>query len=95
MIDITKLNIGDKVHYKAHENAKEENGIVKAISYHNDKEVWVVYHCNDDWDNFANYTSALTPIDKLNLGWSHEIEQAKIDAFYADEDLYDSAQYLK
>jgi hypothetical protein len=34
--------------------------------------VRVVYHCAGEWDNFKNYTSALTPIDYLHKGWKHD-----------------------
>lgn len=74
MIDISKLKVGDKVcyqpaHYK--ESGRYENGMVKEIPDHTNTSVRVVYNCAGDWDNFKNYTSALTSLDDLTLGWKH------------------------
>ena len=56
---------GDKVRYVS--LFKRENGIVKEIV---DKaNVRVVYHCNNDWENYKDYTSALTPVVNLRQGW--------------------------
>lgn len=74
MIDIAKLKIGDRVHYIPFEGCDEsqyENGLVKEIPNHTNTEVRVVYSCGGDWDNFMNYTSALTPISKMGMGWKH------------------------
>jgi len=74
MIDISKLKVGDKVcyqpeHYK--NSGKYENGMIKEIPEHTNTSVRVVYNCAGDWDNFKNYTSALTNISDLNIGWRH------------------------
>jgi hypothetical protein len=50
---------------------KWENGIVKEVPQHTLESVRVVYNCNGDWKNYANYTSALTHIRDLILGWKH------------------------
>lgn len=63
------FKVGDKVRYIPYKGAVPKNGIIKEIPNHTDEEVRVVYHCNDEWDNYKNYTSQLTPIDKLILGW--------------------------
>ncbi len=64
------LKVGDKVHYcPTYWKDKTENGIVKEIPEHTTKEVRVVYNCADDWDNYQNYTSALTPLHYLKTGW--------------------------
>ena len=31
--------------------------------------VRVVYNCDNDWENFRNYASALTDLSDLKLGW--------------------------
>jgi hypothetical protein len=68
MIDIAKLHVGTKVHYHpAH--SKGENGIVKELPSHTNKAVRVVYNCAGNWDDYQNYTSALTNINDLTLGW--------------------------
>lgn len=71
MIDITELSIGDKVRYQPeHYGDKEwESGIIKEIREDNIDGVWVVYDCNGDWRNYKDYTSALTNLRDLKLGW--------------------------
>lgn len=73
MIDISKLKIGDKVHYQPDHFRKDEyeNGMVKEIPDFTNESIRVVYNCRGDWDNFMNYTSALTNIRDLKLGWNH------------------------
>lgn len=71
MINISTLKIGEKVHYVSHEGAAPENGRVKEIPDHTNTAVRVVFHCAGEWDRFMDYTSQLTPIDKLKMGWSH------------------------
>lgn len=64
------LVVGDKVHYIPFDGCSEdkyENGIVKSIptSY----AAFVVYHCDGKWDDYQNYTAALTSIEDLRPGW--------------------------
>jgi hypothetical protein len=70
-MDIAKLKIGDKVHYQpAHyEDHEWENGIIKEIPEHTNKSVRVVYHCAGNWDDYKNYTSAMTDLIDLKPGW--------------------------
>ncbi len=80
MIDIARLKIGDKVHYLPFEGCDEslyQNGMVKEIPDHTNNEIRVVFHCGGEWDNFMNYTSQLTPINKLQLGWFHQVNDMK------------------
>ena len=72
-IDIAKLRIGDKVYYQPHYFGEDkwENGIVKEIPEFTTTSVRVVYNCAGDWDNYKDYTSALTNITDLKLGWKH------------------------
>ena len=74
MINIAELKIGDKVcyqpdHYKS--DGKYENGMIKEIPSHTNTSVRVVYNCVGDWDNFKDYTYALTSLTDLTLGWKH------------------------
>lgn len=71
MLDITKLKVGDKVHYQPGHYDKDtfENGMVKEIPEWSTDSVRVVYYCAGEWENFGNYTSALTNIRDLKLGW--------------------------
>jgi hypothetical protein len=72
-IDIAKLRVGDKVHYQPRhygEN-KWENGIVKEIPEFTTTSVRVVYNCCGDWNNYKDYTSTLTNIRDLKLGFKH------------------------
>ena len=75
-IDITKLKIGDKVCYHPKHYAKDEweNGMIKeipefAIRYN---AIRVVYNCDGNWDRFKDYTSALTNLRHLKLGWKYK-----------------------
>lgn len=73
MIDISKLKIGDKVHYQPEHygDNKWENGIIKEIPEWSTDSVRVVYNCAGNWDNYKDYTSALTNIRDLKLEWKH------------------------
>ena len=78
-ISISTIKVGDKVCYcptHYHESGRFENGIIKEIPDHTDKAVRVVYHCGGDWDNYENYTSALTDIRDLLPGWKHCPEES-------------------
>jgi len=44
---------------------------VKEIPDHTNSQVRVVFNCAGEWDNFMNYTSQLTPIERLEMGWKH------------------------
>lgn len=79
MLKLAELRVGDKVHYQpAHYGSDNfENGIIKEIpsfaadeSHAHFNSVRVVYNCAGDWDNYENYTSALTNIRDLKLGWA-------------------------
>lgn len=59
---------GKHVHYISHDGATPINGVVKRRSSFADK-VFVVFNCNNDWDNYIDYTAQLTPIDKLYPGF--------------------------
>lgn len=73
MIDQAKLKIGDKVRYQPDHYSHDqwENGMIKEIPEHTTQAVRVVYNCAGDWGNFQNYTSALTNLSDLKLGWKH------------------------
>lgn len=68
-VDVVRdLQIGDLVHYINGNTV--ENGRIKSISI--DDFVFVVYHCNEDWENFNDYTGQLTHIKHLKNGWKDE-----------------------
>ncbi len=47
---------------------KPEKGVIKALC--NDSEhVFVVFHCNEDWDDYMNYTGARVANINLLNGW--------------------------
>lgn len=73
MIDISKLKIGDKVCYQPSHYSEDrwENGMVKEIPEFSTDSVRVVYNCAGDWNNFKEYTSALTNARDLIIGWKH------------------------
>jgi hypothetical protein len=60
---------GDKVYYTTTGSQWETyNGIIKSISARRNL-AYVVYKCNNDWDNYQNYTAEATNMDKLKRGW--------------------------
>ena len=71
MMDIAMLKIGGRVCYQPDHYPKDqwENGLVKEIPTHTLESVRVVYNCGGDWKNYRNYTSALTNLRDLTLGW--------------------------
>jgi len=70
-INIRELHVGDKVHYQPKHYGTErwENGLIKEIRDNRNDGVWVVYNCCGDWNNYMDYTSALTNLRDLKLGW--------------------------
>ena len=64
MLKQSDLKVGDKVHYHPEyfDTDEWENGIVKEIPTYTTKCVRVVYNCAEEWDNYMNYTSALTQL---------------------------------
>ena len=70
-MNINELKVGTRVHYQpAHFNELEwENGVVKEIREGITDGVWVVYNCNNDWKHYKEYTSALTDLQDLKMGW--------------------------
>ena len=59
---------GEKVTYFNRD--KVERGIVKKDS--DTDNIFVVYSCNDDWDNYQKYTAAATNKKFLLLGWFND-----------------------
>ena len=56
---------GRKVTYKT--PYKEERGIVKSVQ--SKKYTFVVYHCNNNWEDYENYTAQRTRTVDLVEGW--------------------------
>lgn len=71
MINITELQVGQRVHYQPEHYGRDqwENGIIKEIRPGRYDAVWVVYNCAGNWDEYRNYTSACTKLEDLRLGW--------------------------
>lgn len=67
-MEATEIKEGMKVHYTSPHGSKE-NGIVKSFS-ENKTIVFVVYHCDNEWENYKNYTGAATNIQDLTAGWA-------------------------
>jgi len=89
MIDISKLAIGQKVHYKpAHYKEEEwENGLVKEIPDWSMDSVRVVYNCGGNWKEYKNYTGCLTNIRDLYLGWMVKEELSVLDEELKDRKI--------
>lgn len=63
---------GDKVHYIPFEDCDTslyENGIIKTMHPTLIDNCWVVYHCNNEWNRYCDYTGQLTDIKQLRKGW--------------------------
>ena len=65
---MTKFKEGQKVHYDPIHGSGAQNGMVKSIT-NNEAGIFVVYHCNDDWKDYRNYTAQLTPAIEVKDGW--------------------------
>lgn len=63
-----EIKAGSYVTYTA-QHGKQEKGIVKSIT-EDGQAAFVVYHCNDDWENYYNYTGARTELTNLHYGWT-------------------------
>lgn len=76
ILDIAQLRIGQKVHYQPEHygDAKWENGMIKEIREDRMDGVWVVYNCDGNWDRYTEYTSALTNLRDLKIGWRHQTQ---------------------
>lgn len=61
------INVGDKVHYTAPHGATQ-NGIVKKV----EDFVFVVFHCNGEWDKYMDYTGQATRLQDITPGWVNE-----------------------
>ena len=74
MLDMTKIKVGDEVHYQPdhYDENQWENGIVKEVPLHIEDHVRVVYNCAGNWHRYADYTSALTHKRDLFHGWRNE-----------------------
>jgi len=74
MIDISKIKVGDKVHYipfDGCDDSRIENGIVKEMPGYTQTAIRVVFKCAGEWDRFMDYTSELTPKENLGYGWKN------------------------
>lgn len=64
-----RFSKGQKVTYLT--EYKREHGMIKSLS-DDGKAAFVVYHCNNDWEDFENYTGARTNLEDLRDGWIDE-----------------------
>ena len=65
MIEVSEIHTGSRVTYQP-KFGMPEQGVVKTIR---GESVWVVYHCDNNWNMFQHYTGALTDTADLYLGW--------------------------
>lgn len=69
MIDLSKItdaDIGRWVEYNL--GFKREVGRIKS---YNDKYIFIVYHCDDDWEQFSDYTAEAT--NPMDLRFLHTV----------------------
>jgi len=67
MVDIKELteeDIGKWVSYTRHSSGGKEVGKIKSW---NDKYIFIVYRCADEWGRFKEYTGAATRPEDLEL----------------------------
>jgi hypothetical protein len=60
---------GDYVYYIPYENCPKDQyqkGRIKEVQ--SSEWYFVVYHCNNDWDNYKDYTGQRTNINQLVKG---------------------------
>ena len=66
---INQFESGQMVHYTPR-FGDTENGVVKS-KHPNLDAYFVVYKCDGNWDNYSNYTAALTDTENLKDGWEN------------------------
>ena len=75
MIDTKKLTESDKGRFVIYRHKYSYSVIGKIRSWQNNY-IYVVYNCDDDWDNYMNYTAAATDCLLLDFieseRWGHE-----------------------
>jgi len=59
---------GDYVHYKSRHGAVE-NGRIKSMSP-SGETAWVVFHCNNEWDEYMDYTGQAADMEDIYEGWA-------------------------
>jgi hypothetical protein len=76
----SELKVGEKVHYKPkHFKSSQQppqNGMVKTIPEGSKEFFFVVYNCNNDWENFQKYTAQGTNIKDVHPGWQPVFKSA-------------------
>ena len=65
---ISDVKIGMKVHRVIPFIGLCQNGIVKSYGGKDDT-VYVVYCCDDEWENYRDHAAALTYLRNLRPGW--------------------------
>lgn len=58
---LTKADIGKWVEYASYNIEKGR------IKFFNDRWIFVVFHCDDKWDNFENYTAAACSPESITI----------------------------
>jgi hypothetical protein len=69
--NLTKEDIGRDVIYTNGVGDKEQ-GRIKSW---NEKWIFVVYHCANDWDNYQDYTAAATSPSDLKFYYGDELNR--------------------
>lgn len=82
-----QLIVGQKVMYLNLPAGKCENGIIKSLT-EDGKAAFVVYNCNDDWENYENYTGVRTDLNDLCPGWPTVVEcDWDVDEFDREQEM--------
>jgi hypothetical protein len=63
-----EVSVGMPVHVTSSQGVKQ-NGMVKGFHEANKSYVFVVFNCNNDWDNYKDYTGQICDAEGLTAGW--------------------------
>mgnify|MGYP001616138593 CR=1 FL=1 len=72
--ELSSNSVGVTSNNSLNANVKEIGGTVQSganVIDTTNTAIRVVYNCAGNWDNFMNYTSALTSTSDLTIDWKH------------------------
>ena len=67
MVNTEGLLPGSTVMYRKASTAAPQRGVVKEVI--DNQHAFVVYHCNNEWEQFRKYTGQHTNVKYLSEGW--------------------------
>lgn len=73
--DLVESDKGRWVCYWAYDTAPMKKGRIKSW---NDKYIFVVFHCDDDWDNYQNYTGCSVHPNNLHFSIDGDMDKPNL-----------------